>query len=384
MIRLLSDSTIHLLRKHINPLGMPHNHVGADLGASLRAGPIPRCSKGTTSSNQTARTIPFARVCNTAMTTATDQPTPESCVTLLSRLPSPRPVAGRKLSLGGVPGRDVYNIAAPFELQGVRVLAGRVERRDIEHSEIVFFAEANGTWQPIPSAPTLPGLQDPCVTFIGGQLVLGGVRFPVTVADGSIGWRMEFYRGSSLGGLTLFLHGPDKMKDIRLVELTGGRVAVLTRPQGEKGGRGKIGFMVADNLDAITAAAIEAAPLFLGQCREDEWLGANEAHALPNGMIGVLGHIAYFDAREHRHYYPMVFSIDPRSGQATAPRIIGSRADFPDGPAKRPDLTDVMFSGGLVRHGDGTATLYAGLSDAEAGCVRLPDPFLAFEAASPA
>lgn len=38
-----------------------------------------------------------------------------------------------------------------------------------------------------------------------------------------------------------------------------------------------------------------------------------------------------------------------------------------------------MFSGGLVRAADGTATLYAGLSDVEAGCVVLPDPFTHFE-----
>ena len=39
------------------------------------------------------------------------------------------------------------------------------------------------------------------------------------------------------------------------------------------------------------------------------------------------------------------------------------------------DLADVMFSGGLVRHGNGTATLYAGLSDTEAGQLLLADPF---------
>jgi hypothetical protein len=186
---------------------------------------------------------------------------------------------------------------------------------------------------------------------------------------------MEFYRGNSVDNLKLFLEGPEKMKDIRLVELADGQIGVLTRPQGVKGGRGKIGFLAVPSLTAITAEAIQEAPLFEGQCRDDEWVGANEAHRLQNGMIGVLGHIAYFDAKEHRHYYAMVFCIDPRTGRATSPEIIASRSDFPDGPAKRPDLVDVMFSGGLVRHGNGTATLYAGLSDAEAGRVLLPDPF---------
>ncbi len=255
------------------------------------------------------------------------------------------------------------------------MIAGRVESRDVEHSEIVFFAETGGAWQPIFNTRTFPGLQDPCITFIGGELVLGGVRFPVTVADGSVGWRMEFYRGNAINNLKLFLLGPDKMKDVRLVELADERIGILTRPQGIKGGRGKIGFFMADNLEAITTAAMEKAPLFSGQCRDDEWLGANEAHCLGNGLIGVLGHIAHFDQQEYRHYYPMVFCVDARTGRATAPEIIARRTDFPAGPAKRADLVNVMFSGGLVRHGDGTASLFAGLSDAEAGYARLPDPF---------
>jgi hypothetical protein len=315
------------------------------------------------------------------MMTATQNRVAESCLTLLSRLRHPTPPRARKLVFAGVGHRDVYNIAPPFEMAGRQVIVGRVERRDVEHSEIVFFAETSDAWQPISSAPTFPGLQDPCVTFIGGELILGGVRFPVTLADGSVGWRMEFYRGTTLNNLRLFLVGPDKMKDVRLVELADERVGVLTRPQGARGGRGTIGFLVATSLETITADGIQDAPLFQGQCPDAEWLGANEAHRLSNGLLGVLGHIAYFDQNEHRHYYPMVFSVNPRTGAASPPEIIACRADFPQGPAKRPDLVDVMFSGGLVRHGEGTATLYAGLSDAEAGSILLPDPFARFEAA---
>lgn len=300
----------------------------------------------------------------------------DSCATLLARLQRVTPVSCQKLAFDGIARRDVYNITAPFELDGRRIIAGRVEDRNVELSEIVFFAEDRSVWRPVPCAVTFPGLQDPCVTFIGATLVLGGVRFPVPLADGTQGWRMEFYRGTSLNNLELFLIGPERMKDIRLVELADGRIAVLTRPQGEKGGRGQIGYFAASSLESISAAAIEAAPVFAHQCRADEWVGANEAHLLRNGKLGVLGHIACFDRHEHRHYYPMVFFIDPATGTSTQPEIIASRAEFPPGAAKRPDLVDVMFSGGLVRHEDETATLYAGLSDAEAGCARLPDPFV--------
>ena len=313
------------------------------------------------------------------MTNAFPQIVLESCLIMQSRRQRPATLAAKKLVFQGVGQRDVYNIAAPFLMEGRPVIAGRVESRGVELSEIIFFAETGDAWRPVNTALTFPGLQDPCITFIGGELVLGGVRFPVRLADGSVIWRMEFYRGTSLNNLKLFLVGPDKMKDIRLVELADEQIGVLTRPQGVKGGLGKIGFFKGPNLAALGADAILDAPLFEGQCLEGEWVGANEAHLLPNGLIGVLGHIACFDQNEHRHYYAMVFCVDPRTGRATLPEIIASRADFPAGPAKRPDLVDVMFSGGLLRHGNGTVTLYAGLSDVEAGCVPLPDPFAKFE-----
>src|ERR1039457_6952664 len=108
------------------------------------------------------------------MTNASQNHAPDGCITLLSRLHHSGPVSARKLTFSGIGQRDVYNIAAPFEMDGRQVIAGRVEDRDVEHAEIVFFAAANGTWQPIPSAMTFPSLQDPCIALIGDQLVLGG------------------------------------------------------------------------------------------------------------------------------------------------------------------------------------------------------------------
>ena len=42
-------------------------------------------------------------------------------------------------------------------------------------------------------------------------------------------------------------------------------------------------------------------------------------------------------------------------------------------------LEDVIFSGGIHRLEDGKARLFAGLSDAEAGFLDIPDPFLQYE-----
>ena len=285
---------------------------------------------------------------------------------------------GQKLVFAGVGERDVYNITAPFRVGEERIIAGRVEVRDSELAELVFFVERDGMWRPRPDTQSYPKLQDPCVARIGAELVIGGVEFPVTLDSGREGWRMIFFRGKRLEDLERFLIGPDHMMDIRLVELADGRVGVFSRPQGEPGGRGTIGFTAVDSLEELNAEAIAAAPLLEGQFLEEEWGGANEAHLLADGCLGVLGHIARMD-EEEKHYYPMAFVLDPANLERTPPRIIAARNYFPPGPPKRPDLVDIIFSGGLVRNGDGTATLYAGISDAEGARIDMPDPFVEYD-----
>jgi hypothetical protein len=339
-------------------------------------------------------TTPGARIAATirrelpVSTAATAAAKPLSCRELLLRFTAHNGVghnghspASDKLRFTGVDGHDVYNTTAPIAFRGQTVIAGRVEPRETELSTVVFFRRRpDGAWEPCPDAARFQGLQDPCMTILDGEWVLGGVRYPVELADGRRGYRMEFYRGRSLADLQLFLVGPEGMKDIRLVELPDRRVAVFSRPQGAVGGRGKIGFRIVNSLSALQASDIQAAPLLAGQFLDEEWGGANEIHVLRNGKLGVLGHIACFDDREHRHYYAMVFTVNPADGVASPPRIIADRSLFPAGPAKRPDLADVIFSGGLTRHWDGTATLFAGVGDAEAAFLRIPDPFVELEA----
>ena len=169
------------------------------------------------------------------------------------------------------------------------------------------------------------------------------------------------------------------MKDLRLVELAGGAIGVLTRPQGFKGGRGKIGFFSVESYDEITVDKISEAPLFSGQFIENEWGGSNEPHLLANGLIGVLGHIASFDENDARHYHAITFAFHPNTMDRTPLRMIARRSDFPAGHSKRSELNDVIFSGGLVRKEGGMADLYVGASDAEAYKLEIPDPFLEYE-----
>ncbi len=225
------------------------------------------------------------------------------------------PVRGKPLRFSGVGGRDVYNPTRPFVIGGRRVLAARV----------------------------------------------------------------VFHRGRSLGSLERFAVGPWGMKDIRIAPLADGRLLVLTRPQGKRGGRGTIAYTVVASLDRLTPQALSRGRLIDGQFLGSEWGGANEIIPLGDDRFGVLGHIARSDARGDRHYYPVAFTIDARRGQVSALRTLVERRDLAGGltgASKRSDLRDVLFSGGLDRHGDGTATLYVGAGDAEVHAIRITDPFL--------
>lgn len=305
----------------------------------------------------------------------------ESCVSLLEayRSGGSKPFAAEKLVFAGEDDRDVYNIAAPFEDEGEAVIAGRVERRDSEESEIHFFVKRGNRWARREGSPIF-ALQDPFYTRIDGQLVFGGVQtFPHPDTAGALSWRTVFYKGPSIARLEPFFEGPDQMKDLRLVQQLDGTIGVFTRPQGGKGGRGKIGYTRIHSLNELTREIVDEAPLLEGQFLDEEWGGCNEIHLLAGGLLGALGHIARFDGEGNRHYYPMVFALDPATGACSDMRIIAERSDFLDGPSKRADLADVVFSGGLIRLPDGNAELYAGISDAEAHKITIRDPFARFE-----
>lgn len=282
-----------------------------------------------------------------------------------------------KLNFQGIPqNKDIYNITAPFETEKGRYLAGRVEPRDSEYSQVVFFKQNGDSWMADESLPSL-NLQDPFVTKIAGEIVLGGVEvFDDEKAPGQLNYRTIFYKGSSLEHLACFAQGPDRMKDIRLHELEDGRILVFTRPQGEIGGRGKIGWMLIDSLNELNPKTICKASLLRGQFIDEEWGGANEIHRLDGSKVGVLAHIARFDEQGNRHYHATAFTFDWQTGEYSPMKLIAVRSNFQEGAWKRPDLQDVIFSGGLCRKKDGTAELYCGVSDAEGHCITIPDPFI--------
>jgi hypothetical protein len=102
--------------------------------------------------------------------------------------------ASEKLRFGGIGERDVYNITAPFRDDGELIIAGRVEDRASERSTTHFFVERGAMWIPRDNTPVF-ALQDPFVTRIAGELVLGGVEVTFDEAGRHVtSWRTQFYR----------------------------------------------------------------------------------------------------------------------------------------------------------------------------------------------
>lgn len=300
----------------------------------------------------------------------------KSIETLLQTFRENTTARGTRIQLNGAGDKDVYNITAPFSWLDKTYIAGRVESRDSEFAEVHFFENTGtDTYQLVEKGVVLT-LQDPFVTFVQGELIIGGVEvFPKETDPTKLDWRTNLYRATSLTDFEQILTGPIGMKDLRIKELADGRILVLTRPQGEKGGRGKIGAIVIDSLVELTKKKIETAPLLKRNFSGDEWGGGNEIHLLEDGSVGVLGHIACFDELGDRHYYACSFQLNEDFTQIEQEKIIAERANFAPSEPKRPDLADVVFSGGLIRNADGTATLYAGIGDSDAQKLTIPDPF---------
>ena len=307
-----------------------------------------------------------------------------SCAQLIAQYEREKSVRSpRRLRFSGVAGRDVYNITPDFVWEGEHYIAGRVEKRENELSTVrLFVRTGEDAYAAILPELTFQNLQDPFVTVVHGELILGGVQIVCDPLhpERIFSWHTLFYRGKRLEDLTLFAEGPSHMKDIRLAELRDGRIGVFTRPQGLRGGLGRIGFLAVDRLEDINEDSLLQAHIFDTHFLPEEWGGANEIHPLAGGRLGVVGHIACRDAQGRLHYQAMTFVLDPQTLAHTPVRLLARRADLYAGPeAKRPDLVDVLFTGGLVRHGDGSATLYTGVSDCMAFRAEVDDPFASEE-----
>ena len=288
------------------------------------------------------------------------------------------------LMFHGVDGYDVYNTSIPFLWEGRQYLFGRVERRSEWARSWVRLFENSGKddWTLVPDSMVWQ-LEDPYIAGIGGQIVLGGthVRYKTGAIDTYYGY---FYRGTDLNDMYYFTTGPDYMKDIRLIQLSDGRIGVFSRPRNEAirkqfGAESQIGFAVIPDLDHLTADVIESAPYIPGLFAEGEWGGCNQAYLLDSGKIGVIGHKCLKqqgnDGVTLAIYLNIAFVFDPVVHEALDVHIIGTRSCYPAGPAKRPELADCAFTTGIVVRDDSMADLYSGIGDTMEGRIVIPYPF---------
>jgi len=286
------------------------------------------------------------------------------------------PAIGSLISLNGVDGCDGYNPSRAVHYHGRTYFYVRVEPRGDEFAywSVPFKEQEQHSWEMDRDLPRLH-VQDPFVTRIHGKLIVGGVSV-LAKTDDSVFFETIFLEGESPATLATFGRGPLNMKDVRLVELSDGRIGVFTRPLGTKGGRGRIGYTEVESLDDVTPKRMAQAELLSTQPVEAQWWGANDAVLLRDGCIGVIGHAAKFNDN-NRHYYPIAFVFDPvRRIVVDGPRIIADRSRFPAYPAKRPDLEDVVFPASFDRQ---SGTLLCGLSDSAVGTLPIDDPFTEYE-----
>lgn len=324
-------------------------------------------------------------------------PTPKSCRELLREFHKNRGDLPKgellKFNITKSDGLTVYN-PAPV-VSGQTYLWARVEKRKTERNSVVqLFEEKNGVWEVVEGAPVFKNLQDPFYCgIIDGYHILGGVQVYDVEGNPNLGYRTIFYRYNESfielvkpNGKTSdpFVVGPGQMKGIRLIQIGNGRIGVTTRPHGQFGGPGRIGYFEIESLDTLQSALAEydlqqdPETLNGGLFVDKEWGGANELFNLPDGKIGVLGHIAgYGKNSTKKNYYSMTFIFDPQTRSASNVQIIATAEQFlPAVEVKKDDLGSICYSGGLIRLNNGYAWLYVGIGDTQVGRILIKDPFM--------
>ncbi len=293
---------------------------------------------------------------------------------------------------------SVYN-PSPMIIEEKLYLLARVEDKKSERgSTIKLFTEnEKGVWNIVEGWPEIQNAQDPFYCGVINDFnVFGCVNTYDIPGSENQGYRTVFYKYKNSfsedvkdleGETPTFAVGPNKMKGIRIVQRANGKIGVFTRPQGDFGGRGSIGYFEISNLDELEDSLTKQAEnpdiktliedIFLERLKgENEWGGINEIKVRPDGKMNVLGHIADFGPDGiKKNYFPIAFVFDPETMSVRGLKIVATAEQFPKLEAKLPQLGSVIYSGGLVPLENGLYQLYVGVGDVEAGYIDIEDPF---------
>lgn len=292
---------------------------------------------------------------------------------------------------------DWYNPTQPFDDEGDRIMAVRIEPRNSEFSLVGFIKEnpKNGEYSFDDTRPIIDMAQDPSVTFDNnGNLLLGIVNiYPDD--GGKINFNTVQFRGSDVRHMAYFqtIEG----KDNRPVQLPD-RVRAFSRPQGEVGGSGKLAFRDYPDWETYKndTKVLTVADFLTTNFQNDNHGGPN--FPLPDGQV--YGHIAEkeYDSNgrvDRLHYYVTWMLTDVQTGQllyqenpATGDlkpliKVVADRSDFPtseETPDKDAEnlqrIHDVVFASGIETLSNGEIRITVGISDTRIGVKRISDPML--------
>lgn len=290
------------------------------------------------------------------------------------------------LTFEGVDGFDVYNCSQPFAYNNRQYLFGRVEKRNewMRSWVLLFQEEGVNHWRKVENS-MIYQLEDPYVTRIDDYYVMGGTHVQVSREDELEAYFGYFYYGEDIEDLKYFTTGPRNMKDIRLVQLSDGKIGVFSRPRSKElikkyGSESLVGFTTINSLEELTADVISNAKIIPDLFGDLEWGGVNQAYLLESGLLGVIGHLSY-ESENQSVYTVISFVFDYENFEIHDYQIIATRSSFPSGPAKRNHLLDCCFPSGIAPIEDtDDCVLYSGIGDTQEGVTRIPYPFKAYGA----
>jgi hypothetical protein len=282
-------------------------------------------------------------------------------------------------------GNDItfYNPSSPFKLNDEEGSPTyqffRVEPLSCEGSYAAPYKLENGAYQPVHQLERLK-LEDPSVFRIQGKNILVGVEVwpdPTPENPKGTNYCNVFYE--IIGNFDEYKpigRGPNRMKGIKLIDLGDDGIGVMSRPHIDENNRGVLAFHRIQSLDELTPGELEMGNIISKQVPAGNWVGVNEMYHLPNGKLGILGHVAYEDGVFGKQYAAMVFQYDWKTHLSTPIKVIATVDEFPESKAKTPYHEGVMYPCALeFNFNDIFATLWASVYDAGYGWARKLNPW---------
>lgn len=282
-------------------------------------------------------------------------------------------------------GNDItfYNPSSPFRLNDEKGSPTyqffRVEPLGEEGSYAAPYMLEYGVYQPVHQLERLR-LEDPSVVRIQGKNILIGVEvWPDTTPENPKGTNYCNVFYEIIGNFDEYKpigRGPNRMKGIKLIDLGEDGIGVMSRPHKDAMNRGVLAFHIASSLADLTPEKLAMGKVIENQVPAGNWVGVNAMYQLPNGNIGVLGHIAYEDIVLGKQYAAMVFEYNWRTHLTTPVKVIATVDEFPVSESKTPYHNGVMYPCDLeFNYYAPYAILSASLRDARYAWMRIFNPW---------